>query len=174
MSSIIHGSERKPVADRENIKPYDPTETFSVTVHVRRQNQAGLDSLVAQQGRLSPEEFYKRFSAADADIEAVRAFAQDNSLTVESAESKTRSVRLSGTAEKMAAAFGVDLSHYKHAGKTFRIREGGMQVPENLAEVVTGGFGSGRAVRGSRLYKTQMPIKETGFLYFQTHIYCVI
>jgi kumamolisin len=126
MSSIIHGSERKPVADRENIKPYDPTETFSVTVHVRRQNQAGLDSLVAQQGRLSPEEFYKRFSAADADIEAVRAFAQDNSLTVESAESKTRSGRLSGTAEKMAAAFGVDLSHYKHAGKTFRIREGGI------------------------------------------------
>ena len=141
MSSIIRGSERKPVADRENIKPYDPTETFCVTVHVRRQNQADLDSVVAQQGRLSPDEFYKRFSAADADIEAVRAFAQDNALTVESAESKTRSVRLSGTAEKMAAAFGVNLSHYKHAGKTFRIREGGIQVPENLAEVVTGVFG---------------------------------
>jgi hypothetical protein len=41
----------------------------------------------------------------------------------------------------MAAAFGVNLGHYKQAGQTFRIREGGIQLPEILAEVVTGGFG---------------------------------
>jgi kumamolisin len=139
--SVIPGSERKPVADRENLKPYDPGETFSVTVHVRRQNQADLDAIVAARGQLSPEEFYQRFSASEQDIAALRSFAEQNGLMVERAEPRSRSVLLSGTAEKMAQAFQVNLGKYQHAGKTYRIREGSIQVPDNLAGVVTGVFG---------------------------------
>jgi hypothetical protein len=39
-------------------------------------------------GAPSPEEFYKRFSAADPDIEASERFAEDNSLIVESLQTR--------------------------------------------------------------------------------------
>ena len=146
---LLPGSERKPVPDPEQTRPCDANETIRITVHVQRRDAEGLDELVHQMHRgrgprtrpLTPAQFHKRFSADPAHLEAIEVFANHHGLKVEEADPQRSIVVLSGTAEKMAAAFHVNLKHYQHSGRTFRIREGGIYLPKSLKDVVTGVFG---------------------------------
>jgi kumamolisin len=146
---LLPGSERGPVPDPEQTKRCSPKETVRVTVHVRRRDAEGFDKLVKQmqQGgarqtkHLTPAEFQKRFGADPAHLEAVEVFANHHGLKVEQTDPQRSIVILSGTAAKMSAAFNVTLRHYKHSGRTFRIREGGIYVPKSLKDAITGVFG---------------------------------
>jgi kumamolisin len=146
---LLPGSEREPVPDPGQTKHCNPNETVTVTVHVRRRDQEGLDKLVKQmqQGRtrrtkhLAPAEFQKRFGADPAHLEAVEVFASHHGLKVEETDPRRSIVVLSGTAAKMGAAFHVTLKHYQQSGLIYRIREGGIYVPKSLKDAVTGVFG---------------------------------
>ena len=148
--SIIPGSQRPRYTQGQIIGPSDPDESVRVTVMVRRKNPREFERLVReferQQGfgrvePLSSEEFERRFGADSADIRAIADFASQAGLQVGETNIARRVVVLSGTVEKVNKAFGVELQKCQEGGRTFRVREGGISVPDAIAGIVTGVFG---------------------------------
>jgi kumamolisin len=91
--------------------------------------------------RLSREEYARLHSAAPADIDQVKQFAQSHGLTVVEVEPLSRRVKLAGTVDAITNAFGTDLQLYEHEGKRFRGRTGPLQIPEHLVGVVVSVLG---------------------------------
>lgn len=83
----------------------------------------------------------ERFGAARSDPELIGTFATTYGLTLVESSIARRSVRLSGTARQMSAAFGVQLGVYQTPARTYRGREGEVHVPAALAAIVEGGSG---------------------------------
>jgi kumamolisin len=139
----LKGSDRKPLAGATLVGPADPAERLEVTLLLRRSATAGLQDRVARMARgdytvapLSREEFDKSHGASPADIEAVRAFAAASKLVVVSADAGRRSVVLSGTVADFSVAFGVELQNYEHPEGEYRGREGTVQLPNDLKDIV--------------------------------------
>jgi kumamolisin len=84
----------------------------------------------------SREEFARQYGADPADLEKVRAFAQQEGLTVISSDPGTRTVAVSGTAAQMEQAFGVKLLTAQSGGQTLRVRAGMIYLPAELQPIV--------------------------------------
>jgi kumamolisin len=83
--------------------------------------------------RLSRTQFKARHSADPKAITAVRAFARKFGLTATVSPERCV-VHVEGTVAAMQKAFGVTLTQHRCAdGKTYRLREGGIHIPESLA-----------------------------------------
>ena len=78
----------------------------------------------------------QRASTYAGAIQAVTEFAAGAGLTVESVDPARRLVRLTGTAAQAEAAFRTTLSTYEQDGRQFRAREGTLQLPLALRDVV--------------------------------------
>ena len=105
------------------VRAASPAEMVTVAVVLRRQaEQAGS-------------------GAHQADAERVRTFATDNQIAVSGIDLAARTVSLTGTVQRMNAAFGVDLGQYRLGELTFRGREGDVHVPPTIAPVVTAVLG---------------------------------
>jgi len=118
-----------------------PDERLEVTIRLRRKPGASTPSF---QGKpLTRDEFRAAYGADPADIEKVEEFANEHGLDIVQSSIAQRSVRLSGTAEAMQAAFGVRFKAFRTAktGQRFRGRTGTVSVPKNLANIVEGVFG---------------------------------
>lgn len=155
----LPGSERKPEAKAKLRGPVPATESFKVTIVLRRRSDGPavpdfehyLKTPPALRRRLPNEEFARKYGASEADIEKVAAFARAQGLTVVETHVSRRMVVVSGTVAQFSEAFGVTLNHYEHEvdpgrGKkrhmeTYRGRDGFIHVPEELAEVIVGVFG---------------------------------
>nr|WED68359.1 protease pro-enzyme activation domain-containing protein [Pectobacterium colocasium] len=85
---------------------------------------------------LSRADYARKFSADEADIEHVRAFARHHRLSIEREHAASRTVFLTGTVGQMEQAFRVSLARYDHKHGTFRGRAGGIYLPEYLQGVV--------------------------------------
>ncbi|WP_323639677.1 S53 family peptidase [Pectobacterium polonicum] len=85
---------------------------------------------------LSRASYARKFSADEADIEHVRAFARHYRLSIEREHPASRTVFLTGTVGQMEQAFHVSLARYDHKQGTFRGRSGGIYLPEYLQGVV--------------------------------------
>jgi kumamolisin len=143
----LFGSSR-PTA--EAVGAADPDESLSATIYVRRDPKAPHPPAVREQGRLvpparsylRPEEGVAVFGAAEADLDAVAAFASEHGLQVQEESIAKRLVRVKGTVKQMNDAFDVDLRQYEHprVGK-YRAHEGDVKLPSELAEVVEGVLG---------------------------------
>jgi kumamolisin len=136
-------SEKTPAAGAHKVGPVNPKDVITVSIRVRPQPEhAALDlgSLAAaphtERKHVSREEFARLYGAAEADLNAVTAFAQAHGLKVEETSAARRTVRLSGTVEQMSQAFAVELNHYQTPKETYRGREGSVHIPENLADVI--------------------------------------
>jgi kumamolisin len=136
----LPGSHRNPVAGARHVGPVNPDEVIEVSLYLR--DPAGQ---IATEGgvppRLSREEYASQHSAAPADIDQVKQFAQDHGLTVVEVDPVSRRIKLAGPVSAITSAFGTDLQLYEHNGKTFRGRTGPLQVPANLVGVVTSVLG---------------------------------
>lgn len=146
----VQGSERTTLQGAQMVGKVDPDERIEVTVLVRRpQSAKGLTSMIEdissrepqERKYLSREEFAASQGAAPEDLDKVKEFAHANNLDVVEVNPAQRSVKLSGTASALNAAFGVDLAYYKYPGGTYRGRSGPVHVPENLAPIVTAVMG---------------------------------
>ena len=71
----------------------------------------------------------------------VAEFASRNGLTVTGQEPARRLIKLSGTAEKLEAAFQTTLHEYGSAGGTFRARTGTLHLPTDLGDSVAAVLG---------------------------------
>ena len=142
----IPGSERRPLRGARRVGPAQHDETLEVTVRLRRKNPLPTANL---EGRQVPEqrtylnhaELDAEHGADPAEMAQVEAFARQNGLTVVSASAGHRSVKLSGTVAQFNSAFNVVLEQWEHAGGHYRGRTGTVQIPSQLAGIVSGVFG---------------------------------
>jgi kumamolisin len=147
--SVLPGSEKANIAQLPaNLaadalsKPGTSGEPITVTVVLRRRNHIDHHAMTDRDARLTREEFGKQYGAEPASIRLVEEFAQEYGLTaVPHDDLGRRSVSLTGTEEQLEQAFGVDLTHQEVHGKTFRVREGSITLPEELQGHVTAVLG---------------------------------
>jgi kumamolisin len=116
----VQGSERSVAPGATALGPLDPEEPVSATLVVRpRSDGPPLPGFADWQqtppGRrrfLSADEFARNYGAAPADLELVAKFAADVGLTVVKSNAAARAVVVSGTAQQVNAAFGIQLEWY--------------------------------------------------------------
>lgn len=145
----LEASERKPRAGAKRTGAADPNEVLTVSVRVRRRQDApplpDITQLAAtprgEKPYLSREDFAAHYGAAQADLNQIAKFAATNNLEVVESSIPRRTMVLKGTVAQMSKAFAVDLGTYETAEEKYRGREGAVQIPDNLAGIVEGVFG---------------------------------
>jgi kumamolisin len=137
----LKGSGRKAFDPRTapGFASHVESEDEPITVSVLLAAKAPVDPKV----RLTREEFAERHCARAGAEESVRAFAEEFGLRVEAARERARrTMQLTGSREAMQRAFGVTLQHHADKrGKTMRVREGEIMLPEELAPQVVAVLG---------------------------------
>jgi len=155
----LAGSESRPSPKARFLGSADPTETFSITIVLRRR----LDgppmpdpSAVAhippsQRRRLPEDEYAAKYGAAPEDIEKLVEFARQCNLAVIETHAASRTVILSGSVAQMSKAFAVRLGRYQDEfvrsraqglqTETYRGYDGFIHVPQGIAESIIGVFG---------------------------------
>jgi kumamolisin len=129
----LPGSDRKPFAGtaaRAAVSPSD--ERITVTVVLNRKQPIPAAALTDPAARLTREQFAERHGADAASVELLRAFARESGLTVKSGAGPC-DLKVSGTKAAMEKAFGVKLKAHKAGGKTFRVRQGPIFLPQELS-----------------------------------------
>jgi kumamolisin len=138
-------SERLPRHGAHRVAPADPKETLSVTIRVRRRQDApplpGPSKAAEERKVLAHETFAAHYGAAKHDIDQVVTFAKEQGLALVEASAPRRTVIVSGTVAQMSHAFGVELGIYKSPTETYRGREDSVNLPANLIDIVEGVFG---------------------------------
>ena len=88
--------------------------------------------------RLTRAQYRQQHAADPAAITLVRAFAKEFGLTVEKDTPKPerRTIKLTGTVAAMQKAFDVTLTQKVLDGNTYRVREGSIRLPAELAGAV--------------------------------------
>jgi kumamolisin len=145
----LENSERHAAPGARRVGPANPTETLTVSILVRRRPDApplpDPASLAAtppgQRHYPSREEFAAQYGADPKDLEQVAEFARRHDLKVVETSIPRRTVVVSGTVEQMNRAFAVDLGSYQSPSQSYRGREGYVNVPNSLADIVEGVFG---------------------------------
>jgi hypothetical protein len=140
---------RRPARGARWVGPADPQEVLSVSIRVRRRSgapplpdpqQTGPSSL--RRGPvLSRQEFAARYGADPADLEQIAQFARTNGLQIVESSIPRRTVVVSGTVAQMNRAFAIDLGSYESPEGNYRGREGTVQLPSELTDIVEGVFG---------------------------------
>ncbi|WP_344444315.1 S53 family peptidase [Kitasatospora nipponensis] len=144
--------------------PADPTESMTVSVYLRSDPNTSPPPSVLERAMVPPtlrrplgrEALATADRVADADLDAVRRFADQHGLQVADADPVARRVQLAGTAAQMADAFQVTLARYRFQDahqqwRTYRGREGAVHVPAELDGIVTGVFGLDNRPLGTSL-----------------------
>jgi kumamolisin len=144
----IPGSERQLEPAHPRVAQVDRNQTIEVTVYLRP--SGSLDWVdeealraPAERRTLSREELAGVYRASDEDVDALRSFASRYGLEVNEVDQGRRAVKLRGTVDAVARAFGVPELHvFEHpkAGR-YRARQGPLTVPRELDGVITGVFG---------------------------------
>src|SRR6202050_4157976 len=133
---VLAGSEKAPLSAATGEKPAGPGGVLTVSVIVRRKSPLNTKRL--GKDRLTRAQYRQQHAADPAAIALVRAFAKEFGLTVEKGTPKPerRTIKLTGTVTAMQKAFGVTLTQKVLDGTTYRVREGSIRLPEELAGAV--------------------------------------
>lgn len=155
----LEGSERRPGSSAKILAPAKGTETFTVTIVLRRRPDGPAvpdhsyyrDTPPSERQRLSKDEFARTYGADQADIDKVTAFVTGQGLKVLETHPERRTMVVSGTVDQFSKALKVTLNNYEHqvertrAGdpttETYRGRDGFIHVPADLAQIIVGIFG---------------------------------
>jgi kumamolisin len=91
---------------------------------------------------MSREELERSYASSGEDMDAVAAALRGYGLEELARTPSARSMRMTGSAAQMDAAFGANLGVYRRTnGTQFRGREGDLRIPKDLDGIVTGVFG---------------------------------
>lgn len=135
----LDGSERSRKQEAERIGDVDPGSKVEVTVTLRGKE---LPEPAADTPPMSREELERDYGASPEDVALVTSTLEQFGLTVDAVSTVGRSMRVSGTAAQIEAAFHAGLGMYRSPTEgEFRGREAALQIPAALAGVVTGVFG---------------------------------
>jgi kumamolisin len=131
---VLPGSEKAPIAAPSSEKAARPSATLTVSVIVRRKKPLNLKRL--GKDRLTRAEYRKQHGPDPDALKKVRAFAKEFGLKAEAPKPGMRDMKLTGTVAAMQKAFGVSLAQKEIDGTTYRVREGGIELPKELLSVV--------------------------------------
>jgi subtilase family serine protease len=87
---------------------------------------------------LTPAQWEKRFSPSASSVEAVTSWLKAEGITVESVSPDRMTVQASASAATIEKAFATSLGEYRHLKQVVRLASGPLQVPSNLAALITG------------------------------------
>ena len=137
----LSGSKRELYPNARPIPGQDPNQRIDVTVILRMRAPEKFKSTLrdivrGKQKYVERENFGQQFGADPNDIAAVKKFAQENGLTVETEDAARRTAVLSGTVVQMQNAFNVQLQRFQSDGLTFRGRTGYIHIPDALRGIV--------------------------------------
>jgi len=135
---LLAGSEKAAAPTAVHIKATPSKTKLTVSVIVKRKeplkiNRRGGRS--AGPARISPTEFKRRHSADPDALKLLRGFAREYNLTV-AEDALRRTVQLTGTVADLQKAFGVELTQKSIGDAEYRVREGGIHLPESLQGAV--------------------------------------
>jgi kumamolisin len=133
---VLPGSEKAPLSSGTDEKPVRPSSVMTVSVIVKRKSPLNLKRL--GKDRLTRTQYRQKHAADPAAIKVVKAFAKEFSLTVDKDTPKPeqRNIKLTGTVAAMQKAFGVTLTQKVLDGATYRVREGSIHLPPEVADSV--------------------------------------
>jgi kumamolisin len=139
--TTLPGSEKAPVLDAAPQKATPSKAKVTVSVILRHKEPLKINKRGGRASgpvRVTRSEFKKHHGADPADIKLLKSFAKEFNLKVEDdpAQKTRRTVQLTGAAADMQKAFGVTLDQKTIGGEEYRVREGGIQLPEALTGVV--------------------------------------
>jgi kumamolisin len=144
----IPGSHPAALAGARSLGPAPAAERLDITVRLRRKaslKPADYAGGLRQRQYLTREQYAAAHGADEADIDKVKAFAQQAGLAVVDSDAARRSVFLSGTVQQVAAAFGTSIDLVEHDTGVSRHCTSPLHVPPELADVVEGVFGISNA-----------------------------
>jgi kumamolisin len=137
----LSGSERKPLPGALHSAPVHADEEMSVTVLVRRPPVTSLLEKASTlpfsaDNHLSQEEFMIVHGTDQKDLQKVKEFADQHSLSIKGVNPAAGTIELNGPASAFCKAFKVDLTVYEHPTFHYRGRNGAIQIPKDLSGIV--------------------------------------
>ena len=136
----VPGSERVALPGAKALGVVNPHTTIEVLLKLRRKKE--LPDIGSRPAKpMTREELASEYGGSAQDMSKVEQTMQGFGLKVVSTDPATRSVRMSGTAAQIEAAFQVKLFDYSHSGEHYRGRVGAVHVPAELQGIVQGVFG---------------------------------
>jgi kumamolisin len=167
----IPGSERHVDPTHTRVGDVDGKSDIELTVYLRP--RAPVDWVDQEAARppaerrvLSREEFAAAHGASDEDVAAVRSFASDYGLNVSGVDQARRAVKLRGSVDQVAKAFGVEeIALFKTSGgEAYRGRRGSLTLPGALHGAVIGVFGiDNRPQAHPRLRRHATPSADSSY-----------
>lgn len=142
----VPGSHRGEVPGAVAVGSVDPLTRIEATVLVRRREDIPSD-LIETPRTVERDELAARYGAHPDDLDLVSRVLAERGLSIVGTDPGTRLVRVAGSAEQMAAAFGTSLTEVRSPGADggdlvqHRARQGELRVPDALAGVVAGVLG---------------------------------
>jgi kumamolisin len=146
----LNGSRRIPLPESRLAGPPDLSELATLTIRVRpARSLGGLDRFLKEQNSrkvadrryLTHEELESEFGADSASLDHIERYASSQNLVVVRRSTAQRSIVVRGTLGDLIGAFPARVNLYHHPRGTYRGRSGEIQVPAELADVITGIFG---------------------------------
>jgi kumamolisin len=133
----LKGSRRTAPADSVRRRDVDPRERIDVTMTLKGPKLPSPGQLPKR--RLSRREIDRKFGVRAAVIRKVEGVLRSLRLRIDDVKQGGRSLRVSGTAAAMMAAFRAELGVYELRGLgKIRARKGILMIPRELHGVVTG------------------------------------
>lgn len=145
----LPGTLRPAPKDARVVERWPRRDPLELTVLLRRSpaadplpTMATLGSLgISRRTYLSRDEFASRHAASLEDVSRVREHVERYGLTLTEVDRARRALKIAGTAEDVARAFGVELWKHAAAGMTYRSAAGPVRLPRAVGGVVVGVFG---------------------------------
>jgi len=149
---VLGGSRRAKDPNGIRIGNVNPKETIHLTIGLVSPKLPDPDDYVGQ--TLTQKEFTEKFGTRKAVADQVAKILKKYGLKALDVSLATRSMRVSGTAAQIEAAFKPGMVKMRsHHGELYLGRRGTIQIPVELKGMVTGVFGTDQrrvATRKSR------------------------
>lgn len=126
---VLPGSEKSSFAQPAETSPAPPAKRITVSVILKGKTPVGATN------RLTRVQFRQMHGPDPDALKLIRAFAKEYDLTVVrgTPQPGSRIVKLTGTIAAMQKAFHVSLVHKAGPEATYRIRQGGIELPAELS-----------------------------------------
>jgi kumamolisin len=130
---VLPGTRRPVPVGARRVRDIDPNAHIEVTVTLK----APPLPLPGETGTLTPAELARQYGAPLDDIRKVEQTLRSYGLHIEGVGPTRRTLRVSGTASAMEAAFKAGVAIYQSAAQgEFRGREGSVSIPAEIAGLV--------------------------------------
>ncbi|GAA2041373.1 hypothetical protein GCM10009839_49760 [Catenulispora yoronensis] len=119
---------------------------MSVAIALRPRDAAGLEQFAKDVSDpasslfrhfITPAEFNQRFAATPGQVDQVRRYLAAQGLTVTGVSGNRQVVDATGSAAQISAAFGTHEADYTLGGRSYRMAEGVVRLPADVAGLVS-------------------------------------